>query len=284
MEKHNLMLLKDGYLDKYDPNVNPSVATGFTTAGFRYDNLSAHHAVSTLRYTTSYRKINWVFEADLKNFFAYMKAKREISHLAALAADPEVRLDFATIDPGAVNYADFDADAKALGWDYVLSVSHAEARYFFELSDRLGIRYSYTVRELGQVRHVLAYRALGWISDPLLFKLTMSERHAWGVAPSREAIASFTRLAVPADVPARWMLYIEGDCHADLARFAVESGAHVRTGIGDNPRFDGEVLRNAEQVERIVEMARSIGREVADAATARKLLTQPPQEARWTSM
>ena len=35
MEKHNLMLLKDGYLDKYDPTVNPSVATGFTTAGFR---------------------------------------------------------------------------------------------------------------------------------------------------------------------------------------------------------------------------------------------------------
>jgi len=36
MEKHNLMLLKNGYLDKYDPNLNPSVATGFTSAGFRY--------------------------------------------------------------------------------------------------------------------------------------------------------------------------------------------------------------------------------------------------------
>ncbi len=35
MEKHDLMLLKHGYLDKYDPNLNPSVATGFTSAGFR---------------------------------------------------------------------------------------------------------------------------------------------------------------------------------------------------------------------------------------------------------
>ncbi len=36
MEQHNLMLLKDGYLDGYDPNTNPSVATGFTSAGFRF--------------------------------------------------------------------------------------------------------------------------------------------------------------------------------------------------------------------------------------------------------
>ena len=35
MENHDLMLLKHGYLDKYDPNLNPSVATGFTSAGFR---------------------------------------------------------------------------------------------------------------------------------------------------------------------------------------------------------------------------------------------------------
>ncbi len=35
MEKHNLMLLKNGYLEGYDPNLNPSVATGFTSAAFR---------------------------------------------------------------------------------------------------------------------------------------------------------------------------------------------------------------------------------------------------------
>lgn len=36
MEKHNLMLLKDGYMDGYDANINPSVATGFTSAAFRF--------------------------------------------------------------------------------------------------------------------------------------------------------------------------------------------------------------------------------------------------------
>eukprot|EP00095_Tigriopus_kingsejongensis_P001646 snap_masked-scaffold801_size95070-processed-gene-0.1 protein:Tk01646 transcript:snap_masked-scaffold801_size95070-processed-gene-0.1-mRNA-1 annotation:"hypothetical protein DAPPUDRAFT_224067" len=36
MEKHDLMLVKDGYLDGYDENINPSVATGFTSAAFRF--------------------------------------------------------------------------------------------------------------------------------------------------------------------------------------------------------------------------------------------------------
>lgn len=35
MEKHNLMLLKDGYLEGYDDTINPSVATVFTSAAFR---------------------------------------------------------------------------------------------------------------------------------------------------------------------------------------------------------------------------------------------------------
>ena len=41
-------------------------------------------------------------------------------------------VDFATIDPGAVNYADYDPKAKEIGWDYVLSVTHTEIRYFFD--------------------------------------------------------------------------------------------------------------------------------------------------------
>jgi len=36
MQRHNLILKKDGYFDGYDPYTNPSVATGFTTAAFRF--------------------------------------------------------------------------------------------------------------------------------------------------------------------------------------------------------------------------------------------------------
>jgi 3-keto-5-aminohexanoate cleavage enzyme len=202
--------------------------------------------------------------------------EERFAHLAALGEDPAAQLDFATIDPGAVNYADFDAEAETLGWDFVLSVSHAECRYFFELAAKIGLRFSFTVRELGHVRHVLAYRRMGWVTTPLLFKVTMSENHAWGIPPSVEGLRMLTEAIIPADVSYRWMTYVEGACHAELCRFAVENGGHVRTGVGDNPRFEGALLRNADQVSRVAQMARSIERSVATPAETRALLDREP--------
>ena len=207
--------------------------------------------------------------------------EERFGHLAVLAEDPAIRLDFATIDPGAVNYAGFDwagaaGTKKSLGWDYVLSVTHGEIEYFFALARKHGIQFSYTVRELGQVRHVLAYRELGWVDDPLFFKVTLSENHAWGMPPSEEGLRILTEAIIPANVPYRWMAYVEGESHARLSRVAVEQGGHVRTGVGDNPLFEGECLTNARQIERVVAMADRIGRSIADPKTTRQLLATKP--------
>jgi len=198
------------------------------------------------------------------------------SHLVALAEDPQVRLDFATIDPGAVNYADQTAAVGRGPGDFVLSVSHAECRYFFETANRLDFLYSETVRELGHVRHLVSYWRAGWIRWPLLLKLTMSENHCWGLPPRPESIELFTRAILPPDIPFRWMTYVEGQAHTEMCRHAVLRGGHVRTGLGDNPLLDGKQLSNAEQVERVVEMARAAGRAVATPAEARRILRSRP--------
>lgn len=201
--------------------------------------------------------------------------EERFAHLVALAADPEVRLDFATIDPGAVNYADL-AGATGRGGEFVLSVSHAECRWFLETANRLGFLYSETVRELGHVRHLVSYWRAGWIRWPLLLKLTMSENHAWGLPPLPASIDWFTRGILPPDIPFRWMTYVEGETHTEMCRFAVEHGGHVRTGLGDNPVLGGKQLSNAEQIERVVEIARRTGRPVATPAEARRLLRSAP--------
>lgn len=200
------------------------------------------------------------------------------AHLAELAADPDCRLDFATIDPGAVNYADYDPDRREIGWDYVLSVTHAEVRYFLDLAKRIGIDFSFTVREPGQIRHVLAYRDMGLVPDPILFKITMSEKHLWGVPPSLEGLRFMTEGVIPAGVPYRWMLFVEGGSRnlVQLCRHAVGNGGHVRVGIGDSPRWEGRLRSNAEQVAEVVAMAREAGREVATPAQTRAMLRRAP--------
>ena len=204
--------------------------------------------------------------------------EERFAHLATLAADPDCRLDFATIDPGAVNYADYDSKAKQLGWDYVLSVTHTEVQYFFVLAKRHGIRFSFTVRELGQIRHVLTYRDMGLVRDPLLLKITMSEKHAWGVPPSVQGIRLLTEGIIPADVAYRWMLFVEGGSRnfVQLCRYAVENGGHVRLGVGDTPLYAGQAMTNAAQVGEIVAMAQSIGRGIATPKETRSMLERRP--------
>ena len=102
--------------------------------------------------TEVYRRIMRRIHAERPELLVYptygaSPTKEErFSHLRALAEDDEVRMAFATIDPGAVNYADYDADGRALGWDYVLSVSHEEMQYFLELADRYDLVFSFVTR------------------------------------------------------------------------------------------------------------------------------------------
>ena len=74
--------------------------------------------------------------------------EERFAHLEELAADSDCQLDFATIDPGAVNFGRIDPESGTWVDDFVMSVSHEEARHFFGICARHGIRWSATVREV----------------------------------------------------------------------------------------------------------------------------------------
>ena len=125
---------------------------------------------------------------------------------------------------------------------------------------------------------MLAYRDMGLIRDPLLFKVTMSEKHLWGVPPSVQGIRLLTEGVIPAEVAYRWMVFVEGGSRnfVQLCRYAVENGGHVRLGIGDSPLYAGQALTNAEQVAEVVTMARKAGRGVATPKQTREMLARAP--------
>ncbi len=192
-------------------------------------------------------------------------------HLEVLAEDPDVRLDFATIDPGAVAYGYYDEAAGRWQDDFIMSVSHEEAEHFFAIARRCGIQHSITVREPGQVRHAAQYHALGWTPAPLLLKLTFRDLPTFGLPPCAEGIQMLTSPLVTGGVAVEWMTYVEGDRHDQMNALAVASGGHVRTGLGDNALIEGKRMTNAEQVERVVELAARMGREIATPAEVRAM-------------
>ena len=198
--------------------------------------------------------------------------EERFQNIEALAKHPEIRLDFATIDPGAVNLGQLDEE---LNWsaDRPLSITHREAEYFFSLCNRLGVQYSVCVRELGHVRHAITYYRKGLMKGPILFKVFLSDIHNWGMPPSAEAINTYMHRMMPSDIPYSWMTCIYGPSHAKMNMLSIAMGGHIRTGLGDNPLLDGEQLTNGEQVERVVKLSRDYGREIATPSDVRAYLS-----------
>jgi len=193
-------------------------------------------------------------------------------HIEALAADPDVGLRVATIDPGAMNFSRFDATTNEIHGDLPFVISHADCALFFDICGRHGIRYSVVVREPGQVRMTVAYHRSGLIHGKLFFKVNLADDMLFGLPPSPEAADTYIRL-VPADIPCSWMNYTYGPSHWAMTRHAIQTGAHVRTGLGDNPvDVDGARPTNEELVRRVADLASELGRDLATPKQALDIL------------
>ena len=228
----------------------------------------------TETYATAMRLIR-AERPDLLVYPTYVMEGDPFAHVEALAADPTVGLRCATIDPGTMNFSRFDAASGAIRGDKPFVVTHADAARFFDLCKRHGVLYGVVVREPGHVRTTVAYHRAGIISGPLLFRLNLADDMLFGLPPSPEAVQTYLRL-VPDDIEANWMAYTYGPSHWAMNRYAVTTGAHVRTGLGDNPVGpDGTTPTNEELVRRVVAMAEDAGRAVASPADAMALLTSP---------
>jgi uncharacterized protein (DUF849 family) len=212
---------------------------------------------------------------DLLVYPTYVMDGDPFSHIEALAADPTVRLRCATIDPGAMNFSRFDATTGAIQGDKPFVVTRADAARFFDICRRHGVLYGVVVREPGHVRTTVAYHRAGIIGGPLLFRLNLADDMLFGLPPSPEAVQAYMAL-VPDDIDRNWMAYTYGPSHWAMNRYAVATGAHVRTGLGDNPvGTDGSTPTNEELVRRVVALAEDAGRAVATPAEAMALLCAP---------
>jgi len=225
----------------------------------------------TETYATAMRLIR-AERPDLLVYPTYVMEGDPFAHVEALAADPTVQLRCATIDPGAMNFSRFDARTRTIAGDKPFVVTHADAARFFELCARYGVLYGVVVREPGHVRTTVAYHRAGIIGGPLLFRLNLADDMLFGLPPSPEAVQAYMGL-VPDDIEKNWMAYTYGRSHWAMNRYAIATGAHVRTGLGDNPvGADGGTPTNEELVRRAVALAIEAGREVATPADAVAML------------
>ena len=136
-----------------------------------------------------------------------------------------------------------------------------------------GVKPEIEVFESGMISNAVYLQNKGLIEPPLHFDFVLG-------APGSMAGTVKNLVFLSESIPAgcTWTVAGIGKAEISLAAAAIAMGGHVRVGLEDNLYLpDGSPASNPKLVEKVVAIAKEIGREIADPDEARSLLSLNPQ-------
>lgn len=139
---------------------------------------------------------------------------------------------------------------------------------------RLGIKPEMEIFDVSMISNALGLVDKGLAEPPLHFDFVMGLR---GAIPASIENLVLLKNTIPPD--ATWTVAGIGPAQLTMGVHAILMGGHVRVGLEDNIYYRrGELATNDGLVERVVRLSRELGREVADADEARKILNLGNQD------
>lgn len=171
----------------------------------------------------------------------------------------ELHPEMATLDCGTLNF----------GGDEVFMNTENTIIYFAERMNALGVKPELEVFDKSMIDMALRLHKKGYIKKPMHFDLVQGVNGGIG-GDLRDFI--FLRESLPPD--ATYTVAGVGRYEFPLAMAATIDGGNVRVGLEDNVYISKGVLAksNGELVEKVVRMARELGREIANPQEARQIL------------
>lgn len=192
----------------------------------------------------------------------------QVSTGGAIGMTPEERMaplelqpEMATLTTGTVNFGD----------GVFFNPPDVVERFAREMKAR-GVRPEFEIFDVGMIEGALALVRKGLVEGHLHFDFVMGV--PGGIPATVDNLVHLVRQLPPG---ATWTVAGVGRHQLPMAVHALVMGGHVRVGFEDNVYYAKGVLAesNAQLVERIVRLAREIGREVATPDEARALLGIP---------
>lgn len=177
----------------------------------------------------------------------------------------ELLPEMATLDCGTLNF----------GGDEIFENTENTIKYFGEKMIERGIKPELEVFDKSMIDMALRLQKKGYIKTPMHFDFVMGVNG--GISGELRDFV-FLRGSIPSD--ATYTVAGVGRYEFPLAMAAIIDGGHVRVGFEDNVYLSKGVLAksNGELVEKVVRMAREMGREIATPAEARQILGLKPFE------
>ena len=175
----------------------------------------------------------------------------------------ELNPEMATLDCGTLNF----------GGDEVFFNTENTIKYFGDRMIERGTKPELEVFDKSMIEMALRMHKKGHIKSPMHFDFVMGVNGGIG-GELRDFV--FLRGSIPSD--ATYTVAGIGRYEFPLAMAAIIDGGHVRVGFEDNVYLSKGVLAksNGELVEKVVRMAKEMGREIATPAEARAILGLKP--------
>ena len=176
----------------------------------------------------------------------------------------ELNPEMATLDCGTLNF----------GGDEVFMNTENTIKYFGDRMIERGIKPELEVFDKSMIDMALRLHKRGHINLPMHFDFVMGVNG--GISGTLRDFV-FLRGSIPEG--ATYTVAGMGRFEMQLAVAAIIDGGHVRVGFEDNVYLSRGVLAksNGELVEKVVRLAKELGREIANPAEAREILSLKPR-------
>ena len=170
----------------------------------------------------------------------------------------ELLPEMATLDCGTLNF----------GGDEIFVNTENTIKNFGKVMIEKGVKPEVEVFDKGMVDYAIKYAKEGYILEPMHFDFVMGVQMA---ATARDL--AFIVDSIPAG--STWTVAGVGRYEMPMAAMGIAMGGHVRVGFEDNVYLSKGVLAksNGELVEKVVRIAKELGREIATPDEAREILS-----------
>ncbi|CCQ93853.1 3-keto-5-aminohexanoate cleavage enzyme [[Clostridium] ultunense Esp] len=169
----------------------------------------------------------------------------------------ELLPEMATLDCGTLNF----------GGDEIFVNTENTIKNFGKVMIEKGVKPEIEVFDKGMIDYAIRFAKQGYILKPMHFDFVLGVQMA---ATARDL--AFMVDSIPAG--STWTVAGVGRHEMPMAAMGIAMGGHVRVGFEDNVYLERGVLAksNGELVEKVVRIAKELGREIASPDEAREIL------------
>jgi 3-keto-5-aminohexanoate cleavage enzyme len=195
--------------------------------------------------------------------------KGRVSIIPELCKNPKSKPDMASFNAGSPVIDIYSKTKDEFLLNFVMVHTFTDMKYIANRLKENRIKPEFECYDVGMINNVLFLHEIGAVEKPLHFQFVMGT--LGGIPGTVDNLNHMVR-QIPKDCT--WSVCAVGLNQFPLITIGMIMGGHVRVGFEDNIYIQKgiQAKSNAEMVEKVVRIARELGREVATPKEAREIL------------